>query len=269
MIRSNFYSARMKLYVLITIVITSYLLAGCSPSQGSPAETSRVSPEAISAAVTKADELFAGNKEIEALRSAVNLLAAVRDPEKRSYDVEWRFAKMSFFLGQRLETGSEKTPVYEKGRDAGLIASRVEPDRPEGHFWYGANLGELAKLSPVTVGIRSVDDIREAMKRVIELQPDYQGASAFEALAQLEMRTRTIGGGTAERAVELLEKALEYEKENVRILVNLAEAYLAVRKDAQARVQLEKVLKMQPHPEYVFEHQEAVERARELLKRNF
>jgi tetratricopeptide (TPR) repeat protein len=264
----NFYPPPMKLYILITIVITSCLLASCSLTEGST-EGPRVSQEAISEAIKQADEVFGGAKDVEGLRGAVLLLGNVRDPESRNFEVEWRFAMMSFFLGQRLGTEAEKTPVYERGRDAGLIASRVNPDRPEGHFWYGANLGELAKLSPITVGIRSVNDIRQAMERVIELKPDYQGASAFEALAQVEMRTRTIGGGSAERAVELLEKALEYETENVRILVNLAEAYLAVRKDAQAREQLDRVLKMEPHPDYLHEHQEAVEKARELLRRNF
>ena len=70
----------------------------------------------------------------------------------------------------------------------------MEPDKPDGYFWYGANLGELARRSPITVGIKSVADIQQAMNKVIEIDPGYQKASAYDALAQIELQTTMTGG---------------------------------------------------------------------------
>lgn len=144
----------------------------------------------------------------------------------------------------------------------------MEPEKPDGHFWYGANLGELARKSPITVGLGSIGEIRDAMNKVIELQPDYQGASAYDALAQLELATR-IRGGSAEKAVEYLEKALMIEKENTNVRLHLAEAYLAVNKDAEAKEQIDYLLQMKPNPEYMPEYNEAVEKAKRMLATRF
>ncbi|MCV4614925.1 hypothetical protein OFM04_34035, partial [Escherichia coli] len=84
--------------------------------------------------------------------------------------------------------------------------ARLEPEKPDGHFWYAANIGELARMSPITVGLKSLDEIRESFLRVIAIQPDYQGASAFDALGDIELSTRFIGGGRPEKAVEYLEQ---------------------------------------------------------------
>ena len=62
-----------------------------------------------------------------------------------------------------------KDKVFEEGRDAGKMLHEFSPTSPMGYFWYGANLAELAKLSPVTVGYTSVDDIRDAMNTVIKI----------------------------------------------------------------------------------------------------
>ncbi len=129
-------------------------------------------------------------------------------------------------------------------------------------------MGEQAKRSPITVGIKSTGEIRELMNKVIEIQPNYQGASAFDALAQLELATR-ITGGKAEKAVEYLEKGIEYDKENGYLHLHLAEAYLAVGKDAEAKKKLEYVLKMKMNPEFEIEHIEIQNAAKKMLDSKF
>lgn len=239
-------------------------------SQGSAGETAvaTASDEEVAAARTQAEQLFTQRSDLSKLREAINTIAKIRNPDKRDYDVEWTFARYNYFLGRHSETDAESEQAFITGRDAAKIAINVNPDRPQAHFWYGANLGELCKRSPVTVGIRYVNDVREAMKRVIEIDPGYQGASAFDVLGQIELATR-IKDGTAERAVEYLETGLKYEKQNSSIHFHLAEAYRALRKDGEAKKQLEIVLKMQPAPEYLPEHTETLAAARKLLETKF
>jgi predicted Zn-dependent protease len=193
----------------------------------------------------------------------------LRVPDHRHFEVEWKFAKYSLFYGQKLTDELERENVFEAGRDAGKYASRIEPGRPHGFFWYGANLAELARMSPVTVGYTSVDDIREAMNTVISIDPSYEGASAYDVLAQLELNTRLFGG-KASKAVELLEKALEIEKNNSSIRLHLAQAYLDVDKTEAAKRQLEAIVAMdEMNPEYLSEHRENVAEAKKLLASRF
>lgn len=259
---------RLNLYILITIVITWWALAACSKDRAATSPAERVKPEAISQALEESEALFKQREDLDKLRSAIKMVAAVRDPDNRNYHVEWTVAKYNYFLGRFSPNEDEAEEALQEGRDAGKIALRVDPARPDGHFWYAANLGELAKRSPITIGLKSVDDIKESMMKVVEIQPDYQGASAYDALAQVELKTR-LRGGSAAKAVEMLEKGLQLSKDNTNIRLHLAEAYLAVKRDTDARKQLDYLLQMKPDPEYLPEYRECVDRARKLLETNF
>lgn len=257
-----------NLYILITIVITWWALSSCSTECSACETREQVSPEAIQTALAESEDLFKQREDLDKLRAAIKSVAAARDPDNRNYQVEWTFAKYNYFLGKYSTDEDESEAALEQGRDAGKIASRVEPQKPDGHFWYAANLGELAKRSPITIGLRSVDDIKQAMTKVVDLQPDYQGASAYDALGQLELATR-MKDGDSQTAVEYLEKGLALAPENTNIRVHLAEAYLAVKRDADARKQLNHLLAMKPDPEYLPEYHECVAKAKKLIQSNF
>jgi tetratricopeptide (TPR) repeat protein len=257
-----------NLYILITIVITSWALGACSKERAAVTPAQRVTPEAIEQALSQADGLFKQRADLDKLRTAIKSLGAVRDPDNRNYQVEWTFSKYNYFLGKFTTDEDEADEVLEEGRDAGRIASRVAPEKPDGHFWYAANLGELSKRSPITVGLKSVDDIKESMNKVIAIQPDYQGASAYDALAQVELATK-LKGGDANKAVEYLEKGLQLAPDNTNIRLHLGEAYLAVKRDADAKKQLDYILAMKPDPEYMPEYRECSERAKKLIQTNF
>ena len=257
-----------RLYILITFVITLCLLSSCSGPRSSENDAPPPPKRPVDQSLSQAAELFKQREDIEKLRQARALVQEVRLPDHRNYDVEWSFAKYSLFLGDKLTDEEEKQKAFEAGRDAGKIASRISPDRPEGYFWYGANLAELAKLSPVTVGYTSVDDIREAMNNVIRIDPGYQGASAYDILAQIELNTKLFGGKD-EKAIEYLEKALQMEKNNSNIRLHLAEAYLGADKLEPAKQQLQYIVKMQPDPDYIPEHKQNVTEAKKLLETRF
>ena len=257
-----------KSYILITIVITLCILASCSRRQDAENPTPAVSAEAIGQALQRSGELFKDREDPVALQRAVDVLATVRDPDHRNFEVEWKFSKYNYFLGKQTADDEAAEKFLKAGRDAGRIAFRLEPNKPDGYFWYGANLGEMSRRSPITVGIKSVNDIREAMSKVIELDPGYQNASAYDALAQVEMATR-LTGGSADKAVDYLEKGLALEKGNALLRVHLAQAYLAVKKDAKAKEQIDYVVHMDPPQGYLLEYRESVELAKKLLRNNF
>lgn len=260
---------RKHIYSFITIGLFVFLFSSCAKK----AETQSVEPPASAAKTSKilikCDTLFKERSDLAKLREAVKSLAAVRNPDARNYEVEWKFAKFNYFLGKQTGDEKEKEKAFEDGVQAGRIASRIEPNKADGYFWYGANLGEQAKQSPVTVGVKSVDDIKQAMNKVIEIDPKYQNASAYDALAQIELSTAGLMGGNPGKAVEYLEQGLKIEDDNTYLHLHLAEAFLAVGKKDEARKQLNYLLKMKPNPDYLPEHQETVEKAKKLLETKF
>lgn len=255
-------------YIFITIVITLWVQSSCSTIDGTERQQARSSSETIPAAIAQADALFKQREDVTKLRDALSILTKARESSARNYELEWKYAKYSYFLGTMTPDKKEAEAVLAKGRDAGNIASNMEKDRPDGHFWYGANLGELSKFNLIAVGLPSVGEIKNSMNKVIEIDPSYQNSSAYDVLAQIELETRMYGG-RAEKAIELLEKALESEKENQNLHLQLARAYLAVNKDGEARKQLDTLLKMKPDPEYVLEYRAGVELAKKMLQTKF
>ncbi len=257
-----------NVYIILAIVITWWPLAGCTTDRAADIAPVKATPEAIGGALADGESLFKQREDLDKLRTAIKSIAAVRDPDSRNYQVEWTFAKYNYFLGKFTTNDDEAETALEQGRDAGKLASRVDPLKPDGHFWYAANLGGLAKRSPITIGLGSVGEIKDAMSKVIALKPEYQGASAYDALAQVELATR-LKGGDAKKAVELLEQGHELASENTNIRLHLAEAYLAVRRDTDAREHLDHLLQMKPDPEYMPEYRECVAKAKKLIATNF
>ncbi|MGI8787413.1 MAG: tetratricopeptide repeat protein [Pyrinomonadaceae bacterium] len=243
-------------------------LAACaSQTETSDSETpSETVP--IPDLIRQADDLYRQREDLSKIRQGVALLRRARNADAQNYEANWKLAKFDYYLGDSTNDEKESDKAFKEGIDAGKIAERLAPDKPDGYFWTGANLGGRAEKNPLTKGITSIDDIREAMNKTIEIQPDYQGASAYDVLAQVELSTH-LTGGKAEKAVEYLEKALELEKENSYIRLHLAEAYLAVDRKADAKKQLDYILNMKPDPDYLPEYKDSVEEAKQMLKTRF
>lgn len=257
-----------KVYISLTIVITLCLLAACD-SVESTADVALQPPDAgvVSGAVAEAETLFKQREDLGKLREAIATLTKVRTGYKRVFEIEWRIASYNYFLGKQSTDKKEAKTAFSDGRDAGETAAKIDGNRPEGHFWYGANLGELARMDTLS-GLKLIGEIRASMNRVLEIDPAYQKCSAYDALAQVELETR-FTGGSAEKAAELLEKALAIERRNASLHLHLASAYLNLKRESDARRHLEAILQMTPDPEYVIEYRESLSEAKKLLASRF
>ena len=159
--------------------------------------------------------------------------------DNRNFEVEWKFAKFNYFLGKHTTDEKESEKAFEDGVQAGRIASRVEPNKPDGYFWYGANLGEQAKKSPVTVGIKSIDDIREAMNKVIEIQPDYQAASAYDALAQIELKAGLMAAENPKKRSNIWKRPGNRKRQSLIFICIWPKLIWRSRPKAEAKKQLD------------------------------
>src|SRR5690606_31548468 len=128
-----------------------------------------------------------------------------------------------YWLGTHGLPPEQRKGTLEQGVAEGRTAAALEPGRPEGHFWMAANMGALAESFGLRQGIRYRGAIREALERVLALDPSYLHGSADRALGRWYFKVPGLFGGSDRRSEEHLRKALAYNPHSVITHVFLAE----------------------------------------------
>jgi tetratricopeptide (TPR) repeat protein len=252
-------------YIFITLIFLT--LPNCAPRSEAESEK-QIKTVPTADLIKQADELYRGREDLTKLRSAIDVLKRARAAEPENLEINRRLAQANYFLGKHSDDAIESDKAFADGINYARVAVRLNPNKADGHFWLGACLGGEAEKSPFTKGIPAMGEIREAMRKVIAIQPDYEGASAFDALAQLELKGG-FAGGKAEKALEYLQKGLAVDKTNPYANLHLAEAFLALDREAEAKKQIDVLLKMKPNAEYQPESNDAVRQAKKLLETKF
>lgn len=217
--------------------------------------------------IAQADPLYEQRADLARAREGIVLLRRAVAADSSSYEAAWRLARLDYYLGAHTDNTNEREKTYDEGIEAGRKAIKLQDGKPEGHFWFGANLGGKAQTSMLT-GLSAVNEIRSQMERVIQLDEGFQGGSAYMALGQVDLETPRMLGGDAKHAVEVLEKGLRFGENNALYRLRLAQAYFVVNRKDDARKQLELLVNSTPNPDFLPEHQEAVTEAKKLLEKN-
>ena len=262
------YQKNTQKHVGILHLSLSLLIAGmglcCGKQAPDTGKTGDSSDKAVAGQkILEADQLYAQREDLSKVRLGVALLRQARIADYGNYEAAWKLAKFDYYLGAHTSDERERDTAFREGIDSGKIAVQLQENKPDGHFWLGANYGGSAEHSTLA-GLANVEDIRGEMERVTKLDEAYQGGSAYLALGQLYLQAPRVLGGDHQKAVELLEKGLRFGDHNALLRLKLAEAYHAENRDADARKQIDLILKMTPDPNYLPEYKEAVEKAKEL-----
>jgi Tfp pilus assembly protein PilF len=250
-------------YIICTISVALLLLA-TSCNDGPPAES--VSTDKVSAAedVTSADQLYAQRGDLMQLRGGVAALRQALTKDPGNYEAAWKLSKFNYYLATHTDVAKERDDAFKAGIESGKTAVQLQNEKPDGHFWLGANYGGAAEHSSIQ-GLATVDDIRNEMETVLRLDEGYQDGSAYMVLGLVYLNAPSIVGGDAKKAVEEMEKGLPFGEPNAFLHLNLAKAYTKVGRDEDARREIKKILVMDPDPSYLPEYKEASTDAQKLL----
>jgi len=214
--------------------------------------------------IAEADTLYEGREDITKARVAVASLRQARTADYGSYEAAWKLARAAFFVGDRTDNASERDDMFREGTEAGKTAVQLQPDKPDGHFWLGANFGGSAAHSTIA-NISSFRDIKREMEAVLKLDEGYQGYSAYLGLGRLYLQAPGVLGGDSQKAIEYLEKGVKLNPNHGLMRFHLAQAYYANNRDADAKKQIESLMAITPDPKYAAEHKDAIEKAKKLL----
>ena len=217
----------------------------------------------------QADQSYAGREDLARVREGLETLRRARAVDHANFDAAWRAARLNYTLGDKTTDATEREKAFKEGIEAGETAVKVEPQRVEGYFWLGANQGGYAQSRGPLYGLSAAEGLRKQMETVLKLDESFQGGSAFMVLGRLDLELPSMLGGDPKRAVETLERGLKYGEQNALYRLRLAEAYIRNKRMDDARKQINLILNMTPHPDFVPEHKEAVTKAKELLDKRF
>lgn len=253
---------------MVASALISVVLGGISCNGGTETPVSTGSSDAKVAAdkIAEAEPLYEGRDDMTKARTAVTVLRQAHAADYGNYEAAWKLARACFFVGDRTDNDTEREDMFREGTEAGKAAVQLQPNKPDGHFWLGANYGGSAAHSTLS-NLSSFEDIKGEMEAVLKLDESYQGYSTYLGLGRLYLGAPRVFGGDVGKAIEYLEKGVKLNPNNTVMRYYLAEAYEVSKRDAEAKKQIETILATTPDPKYIAEHKDAVEKAKKLLEK--
>jgi tetratricopeptide (TPR) repeat protein len=253
---------------MVASALISAVLGGsaCNHGAETPASTGSADAKMATDEIAKAEPLYEGREDITKARLAVTTLRQAHAADYGNYEAAWKLSRAAFYVADRTDIDTERDNMFHEGIEAGKVAIALQPNKPDGHFWLGANYGGSAAHSTLS-NISSFQDIKTEMETVLKLDEGYQGYSVYLGLGRLYLGAPKVLGGDIAKATEYLEKGVKLNPANSVMRYYLAEAYETANRDADATKQLETILTMTPDPNYVAEHKDAVEKAKKLLEK--
>jgi tetratricopeptide (TPR) repeat protein len=254
---------------LVASALISMVLGGMACNNSAPetvSSTGSADAKAAAAQIAEAEPLYEGRDDMTKARTAVTILRQAHAADYGNYEAAWKLARAAFFVGDRTDNDTERDDMFREGTMAGKAAVQLQPNKPEGHFWLGANYGGTAAHSTLS-NLSSFQDIKGEMEAVLKLDESYQGYSAYLGLGRLYLQAPKVLGGDVGKAIDYLEKGLKLNPNNTVMRFHLAEAYEANNRDAEAKKEIETIIATTPDPKYIAEHKMAVDKAKKLQEK--
>ena len=219
---------------------------------------------AVSAAAQTADTLYADRENIASARRAADIWDNASKGDTGQFDAAWKLARVCYWLGGHAPE-EERRRSLEKGIAAGQLAARLQPSRPEGHFWTAANMGALAESSGLRAGLKYRRPIREALETVLRIDPAFMEGSADRGLGRYYFKVPSLFGGSKSRAEQHLQASLGYNKASTISHYFLAELFLDQRRIPEARAELQRVIDAPLSADWAPEDRDYKQKAAALL----
>jgi tetratricopeptide (TPR) repeat protein len=182
------------------------------------------------------------------------------------FEAAWKLARAHYWLGTQGLPARDRRTALEAGIAAARRAVASNRERPEGHFWMAANMGALAESFGLRQGIRYRGAIREALETVLRIDPAFQQGSADRALGRWYFKVPGLFGGDKRKSEAHLRKALAYNPQSVITRLFLAETLLELRRNEEARRELEAAIAAPDDPDWMPEDRVFRAQAKALLE---
>ena len=209
------------------------------------------------------DVLYSQRENLQAAARAADLWEAHASTE---FAAAWKLSRICYWLGTHGSRDARRQAL-NRGIKAGETAVRLSPNRPEGHFWLAANMGELAEIGGFTQGLKYKGRIKEELERTIAINPTWEQGSAEAALGRWYAKVPGMFGGDDTRAEQHLRRAIAINPESRNAMFDLAELQIDKGRKDEARSLLKKVISLPIDPDWAPEDRELSAQAAATLKK--
>lgn len=213
------------------------------------------------------DALYLDRENLESATRAADIWAARLKASDKDFESAWKLGRANYWLGTNGLPPDKRRAALELGVAAGRTAAAIEPDRPEGHFWMAANMGALAESFGLRQGLRYRGPIRDALERVLAIDPAFLEGSADRALGRWYFMVPRLFGGNKRKSEEHLRKALSYNPQSIITQVFLAETLMDLDREDEARTSLQAAIDAPLDPDWAPEDRRFKEKAEILLRK--
>jgi len=204
----------------------------------------------------KGDEYYGQLKDKEALEE---YLAAVKlDP--KNYEALWKLSRSYVDVGDLVspkekDYEEQQKTLYKNAQTYARKAVAANPNDTWGHFYLSAALGKYALMLGKKDQINMSKEIKTAIDKAIELDPNND--LAYHALGRWQRRMAEIGGvkrvmgsifyssipkGSFEESEKALKKAVELKPDYINHRLELGRTYVSLKKYDLAAQEFQKCL---------------------------
>jgi hypothetical protein len=210
------------------------------------------------------DALYRDRTDLAKAHLAANIWAMRLAANPRDFESAWKAARAEYWIGTQ-GPEAERRAALERGTDAGRTASTIDPSRPEGYFWMAANMGTLAESYGLRQGIKYRGPIKDALEKVLTIDPAFQKGSADRALGRWYFKVPGLFGGSKKKSEEHLRTSLTYDPNSTASHYFLAETLLDMDRKGDARAELQAVIDAPLDPDWTPEDRDFKDKARRLM----
>jgi len=219
---------------------------------------------AISLGAQSADALYADRENIASAKQAADLYEETSKHDPGQFEAAWKLARTCYWLGGHAPE-AERRAYLEKGITAGQLAARLQPSKPEGHFWTAANMGALAESFGIRQGLKYRRPIREELETVLRLDPAFMEGSADRALGRYYFKVPSMFGGSKSKSEQHLRASLGYNQASTISHYFLAELLIDQGRLNEARGELQRVIDAPLSAQWAPEDRDYKQKAAALL----
>ncbi len=232
---------------------------------GDPDRGVALQAAALPSADNDPDALYRDREDLASAQRAAGIWAARLSADAADFESAWKLARAHYWLGTNGLPEPERKAALESGIAAARAAIRLQPKRPEGHFWLAANMGALAESFGLRQGIRYRGPIREALLTTLGLDPAFLQGSADRALGRWYFKVPALFGGSNRRSEEHLRKSLTYNPDSVISHLFLADTLADMGRRDEARVAYQAAIDAPLDPDWTPEDRRFKEQAKQRL----
>ncbi len=140
----------------------------------------------------------------------------------------------------RATTEEEKLAAYDRGRQLGKRAVELAPKSHDAHLWYAINTGRWGQTKGVLRSLFLLPTMRSEIDVLLQLDP--RSVRAHSLAGNVLLEVPGLFGGDVAKAEEHFTTGLAIDPHFTVLRVDLARAYIAQKRWADARRELQRVI---------------------------